>query len=405
MTLHADAPPVVWVLISTTHYHHARMSAFARAWPGQSAIVELTDTDLIPALEARRESAPYARFTLMPGVPTSRVRGLAVAGPLGEALERLRPGVVCINGWSEGGAREALRWSVRNGVGAVLMSESGEEDHGRRRIKEWVKGRILGLCSTALVGGSPHAAYLQALGFPRDRIFDGYDAVDNAHFETGAAAARREPEAHRARLSLPADYFVAASRFGDKKNLPRVLKAYAQYRSLAGNGAWDFVLFGDGELRPELMRLGAELGVERSFHMPGFASYDDLPACYALSRCFLHASTTEQWGLVVNEAMAAGAPVLVSKRCGCCADLVRDGVNGYSFDPSDTRALAGLMLSCHRDAGALEVMGRAGAAIIRDWGPARFARGLSNAAEAALRPPRRLAGLADRALLAAVTRT
>jgi glycosyltransferase involved in cell wall biosynthesis len=47
----------------------------------------------------------------------------------------------------------------------------------------------------------------------------------------------------------------------------------------------------------------------------------------------VHASTTEQWGLVVNEAMAAGLPVLVSDRCGCAPDLVEVGVNGFTFDP------------------------------------------------------------------------
>ena len=58
---------------------------------------------------------------------------------------------------------------------------------------------------------------------------------------------------------------------------------------------------------------------------------------------FVHASASEQWGLVVNEAMAAGLPVIVSERCGCAPDLVREGVNGLTFDPCDVAELAGLM--------------------------------------------------------------
>ena len=77
--------------------------------------------------------------------------------------------------------------------------------------------------------------------------------------------------------------------------------------------------------------------------LAGFKQYDELPAYYGLASAFVHASTTEQWGLVVNEAMASGLPVLVSDRCGCAPDLVEDGVNGFTFDPYDVEALAGLM--------------------------------------------------------------
>jgi 1,2-diacylglycerol 3-alpha-glucosyltransferase len=58
-----------------------------------------------------------------------------------------------------------------------------------------------------------------------------------------------------------------------------------------------------------------------------------------LASAFIQASTTEQWGLVVNEAMASGLPVLVSERCGCAPDLVKNGVNGYTFDPYDIKEI------------------------------------------------------------------
>ena len=78
--------------------------------------------------------------------------------------------------------------------------------------------------------------------------------------------------------------------------------------------------------------------------MPGFKQYDELPIYYGLAGAFIHASTTEQWGLVVNEAMAAGLPVIVSERCGCAPDLVENGRNGFTFDPYDVDALTHLML-------------------------------------------------------------
>jgi glycosyltransferase involved in cell wall biosynthesis len=103
--------------------------------------------------------------------------------------------------------------------------------------------------------------------------------------------------------------------------------------------------------------------------------------------------------------MASGLPVLVSKRCGCVPDLVEDGVNGFTFDPYDVEALAGLMqrLAAMTDE-RRAAMGRAGQRIIAEWGPERFADGLMQAAEAALRRPPPSPSWFDQALLWAVAR-
>src|SRR5262249_59830905 len=106
-----------------------------------------------------------------------------------------------------------------------------------------------------------------------------------------------------------------------------------RYRAAAGTAAWKLVLLGEGEQRAKLEGLRDALGLRNDVSMPGFKQYDELPAYYGLASAFVHTSTTEQWGLVVNEAMAAGLPVLVSERCGCGPDLVREGVNGFTFDP------------------------------------------------------------------------
>jgi glycosyltransferase involved in cell wall biosynthesis len=139
--------------------------------------------------------------------------------------------------------------------------------------------------------------------------------------------------------------------------------------------------------------------------LPGFRQYHELPALYGLAGAFVHASTTEQWGLVVNEAMAAGLPVIVSHCCGCTPDLVQNGVNGFTFDPCDVEELAGLM---QRVAGMTDrqrdAMGAAGRRIIADWGPERFADGLMQAVAVARRRPPPPASTFDRALLWALAR-
>jgi glycosyltransferase involved in cell wall biosynthesis len=123
-----------------------------------------------------------------------------------------------------------------------------------------------------------------------------------------------------------------------------------------------------------------------------------LPAFYGLAGAFVHASTTEQWGLVVNEAMACSLPVLVSNRCGCVPDLVRERRNGFTFDPCDIEALAEQMLKISARGFPLIEFGSASREIISRWSPKTFAVNLSQAVETALGVPPPRATVFDRAL-------
>ena len=105
----------------------------------------------------------------------------------------------------------------------------------------------------------------------------------------------------------------------------------------------------------------------------GIRQIDELPLYYARAKCFVLPSKSEPWGLVVNEAMASGLPVLVSNRCGCVADLVRDGTNGFVFDPFDTRSLAALLVKVSTRRVALEELGANGQKTVANYNPTLFA--------------------------------
>jgi glycosyltransferase involved in cell wall biosynthesis len=132
--------------------------------------------------------------------------------------------------------------------------------------------------------------------------------------------------------------------------------------------------------------------------MPGFVQYEGLPEYYGTAGAFILASTSEQWGLVVNEAMASGLPVLVSNRCGCAQTLVADGINGLTFDPFDRMAIA-KALSIIAEHPALNQLGAASLERIADWGPERFAAGLSGAAHFALTNRQQQPSLFDKSIL------
>ncbi len=168
--------------------------------------------------------------------------------------------------------------------------------------------------------------------------------------------------------ALAGPYFLASNRFVERKNLGLLIRAYVRYvESLpAGKEPWPMVLLGDGELRGKLMLLCEELGaqvfsgddLENLKRHPsqrkipaargcvvfaGFRQIAELPAFYAGAGAFVHPALEEPWGLVINEAMASGLPVLSSRNVGAAEELVVDGETGYLFDSLNTQEIADAM--------------------------------------------------------------
>ena len=418
-------------------YHYARLQAASRALPVLA--IELSAETSEYAWDKVGAESGFKRVTLFPEGDSRKASPQELAKRLIACLETHLVNVVFIPGWSDKGALAALQWCVRHNLPVMAMSESTEWDETRSAWREAVKRRIVGLCSAALAGGTPHKDYLIKLGMPAERVFLGYDAVDNGYFAREAQRARsgeqgagseaedggRKAEAGNLPSAIrhlsSGSYFFASARFIEKKNLSRLIEAYARYRELAqmedgrwrmedwgeksesrkqkarntsprpspqcgeGEVPWGLVLLGDGPLKSDLCRLISDLGLQDSVLLPGFKQYPDLPAYYAQAGVFIHASTTEQWGLVVNEAMASGLPVLVSNRCGCAADLVQEGRNGFTFDPYNIEEMANAMMQAWSlEQGARSEMGAKSREIIANWGPERFATGLQSAMRKAL---------------------
>jgi 1,2-diacylglycerol 3-alpha-glucosyltransferase len=324
----------------------------------------------------------FGRCTLFPDSASQDISVRQLKAKLYAALERLKPDIVAIPGWADRSALLALNWCFESRTPVVLMSASTIIDARRYWLKERVKTRILSLVGAALTGGKRSACYMATLGMPAERVFVGYDVVDNAYFAQGARQAREAAERTRQALQLPQHYFLASARFVPKKNLSRLLLAYKRYRALRGERSWKLVILGDGPLRERLHAQCRALKLNADVIFPGFVQYDQLPAYYGLASAFVHVSVVEQWGLVVNEALAAGLPILVSDRCGCVPELVSEGRNGFAFDPLEIEQLAALMarLSDFKDLG---IMGQVSQQIIAKWSPDRFAEGMLSAAKTA----------------------
>ena len=159
-------------------YHHARLNATGR----QMRVfgLEACGVENTYAWEKVEGAASFTRLTLTERHSQNASWRKELHRQTWKALDETKPQAVAIPGWASTEALSALSWCLRTNTPAIMMSESTEWDERRKPLKEWVKRRLVGLCSAALVGGTPHADYLKKLGLPPERVFLGYDAVDNA---------------------------------------------------------------------------------------------------------------------------------------------------------------------------------------------------------------------------------
>lgn len=291
-------------------------------------------------------------------------------------LEQLLPNAVAIAGYAAPEMLTALAWCRRRQQVAILMSESKLDDNSRLAWKEKIKGLVVRRYDAALVGGRPQGRYLETLGFPSEGVFTGYNVVDNPAYHPHRISKLPQP--------IKRPYFLMVNRFVAKKNLGFALDCYAGYRQrIIARGAtpWDLVLAGDGPLRRELEAQVDALRLRSVVHFPGFLQQNELLPYLAHCEVFLHASTTEQWGLVVNEVMAAGRPVFVSRKCGCFEDLIEEGRTGLGFDPTNREELVQLMVQATCGNLPLARFGAAALAHIDNFTPLHFGRALQQAIE------------------------
>jgi 1,2-diacylglycerol 3-alpha-glucosyltransferase len=362
-------------------YHLARMAAFAsqckaRQW--QVFGIELARNEEEYPWETEVKDFPCEIVSVVNDTTLEKTNFFRLLFQLITTLNKTNPNVVAISGYARPSMLAVLCWCLWYRKPAILLSETTEFDDVRSGWKEIIKSFIITRFKAALVGGKPHNRYLIKLGMPSDAIFCGYDVVGNDVFHPDRIKSLPRPQEK--------PFFLAINRFVTKKNLPFLVSAYAVYRQLVGNCAWDLVLCGDGELRAELESQIITLELKDYIHLPGFLQQDQLLPYFVHAGCFIHASTQEQWGLVINEAMAAGLPVLVSNKCGCFEDLVLEGTNGFGFDPQNQSQLTNLMLKISSDEVDINRMGQAALAHIQNFSPDYFASGLLNAIEYATTP-------------------
>ncbi len=245
-------------------------------------------------------------------------------------------------------------------------------------LRKPLMSAVYGMCDGFLAIGSANRAFYLAMGVPENRISLVPYTVDNARFMAAARLSSEQRRATRERYGVscdrPAILFV--SKFMRRKHPDHLVEAA---RRLAAEGLdFDLVMAGAGDMRAELERLIADSGL-RNVVMPGFVNQRDMPALLGACDIFVLPSEDEPWGLIVNEAMCAALPVVVSSEVGCAADLVEHGGNGYTFPARDIAGLTDALRPIVSDPKLREAMSRRSRELIERWSYRECLEGLREA--------------------------
>jgi glycosyltransferase involved in cell wall biosynthesis len=332
-------------------------------------------------------------WTILPRMFRGSSASLRPLWPVSELRQRLREGqfdAVWVHGWGHVGLCQAVREAAALGLPVLLRGESTPNPQSqltlRRRLRDAFCRRLFRQVAGFLCIGARNREFYRQFGAPEDILFSMPYAVDNGFFQARCAEARPQRESFRQSLGLRPGrpVILFAAKFTKVKAPEELLAAFTLlHRGWSGDAAPYLVFVGDGPLRSQLEEQARPLGDAVRF--PGFRNQSELPALYDLCDVFVLPSRFEPWGLVVNEVMNAGRPVIVSDRVGAAPDLVEDGANGFIYPSGDVAALASRLRQIVESPSLRAKMGERSLKRIASWDFEADQRGLMEALSAVCR--------------------
>ncbi|MDE3110854.1 MAG: glycosyltransferase family 4 protein, partial [Acidobacteriota bacterium] len=253
-----------------------------------------------------------------------------------------------------------------------------------KRWKTWVKKRLwpwlFGLADVVIVPSSGSSGLMRSLGIPDDRVVLTPYCVDNDWWSEESAKVDRR--LIRSRWHIPSDAPVAlfCGKFQPWKRPHDLLQAFAR----AGVPEAYLVYAGEGPLRAEVERQVHALGIDGRVRFLGFVNQSGLPAVYRASDVFVLPSDYEAFGVVVNEAMLCGCPVIASDRVGARFDLIRAGESGFIYPSRDVNGLAQILRLTLRDPVLRARISEAARKQMAGWSPDQNVDGTVRAIERAV---------------------
>ena len=288
---------------------------------------------------------------------------------------------VWVNGYAHGPLLRAIAAAKWLGMKVLVRGES--HDGLRRTEPRWRRAAQRALfrqVDAFLAIGSANRDFYVARGVAPQRVHLAPYSVDNEYFRQriDAAASRRATLLSELQLSPSLPVVLFASKLQPRKRCGDLLGAYEAIRE---DTPAQIVVVGDGSERGALMEYVREKRLD-DVRFVGFKNQSELPAYYDLCDIFVLPSETEPWGLIVNEVMNAGKPVVISDAVGAARDLVPDGRSGCVFPVGDVAALAAHLRALISQPDLRRRMGAHARVLVSEWGIDATVAGIRSALHA-----------------------
>lgn len=201
-----------------------------------------------------------------------------------------------------------------------------------------------------------------ALGARPDHVFIGIQTVDVDAMAQKSRTLHEASQTYREEQNISGKIILFTGYLNQRKGVIHLLKAFALLWAQMPDV--HLVLAGEGPEKKKLVDFCRVNGLIDAVTFAGFIPRDALPSFYAAADVFVLPSLEDTFGVVVNEAMAAGLPVVCSMYAGAAQDLIVEGVNGYRVDPVDHQQLAQRLFDILSSPAVAKEMGRASLDII-----------------------------------------
>jgi len=365
---------VVMVYIEPTPYIIALVDRLRLVGSGSVEAYYIT-TDLSQPWELRLESGH-----VLPGGFLARMQALRWA------LTRDREYTILhLAGWGHPVLLGALLMARSLEIPVAMESDTaeGRPDPSWRHVwRHWVKKLLYPLLfrlpSRFLPGGTRQARYLGQYGVEQERMTIAQMTVDVCAIRRFCSENREAARsAARERRGMSADQRIVlyVGRLEASKGLQVLLSAFA--RAATEENDLRLAIAGDGSLRAHVEAVAAKPDCRVTYL--GRLSGDDVLQSYLAADLLVLPSLFEPWGLVINEAMACGLPVIVSDRVGCADDLVRPGETGLIVGAGREIDLASAIRRLAGDEPARRHMGQSAERLIMNWTLGNEARNIVSA--------------------------
>lgn len=360
---------------------------FRLYWPARIRALQMLlsnkGIDLYP-IEISGKGSPYAFskkntdtnienwHILFPERDMESLRGSEISKLLVPLLNKLQPEIVIAGAIAFPSGALAVSWCKQHKKKVVIFDDARIEDVQRNRMVNYVKKHIYQNVDAMLYPAPEWEETGKYWGFSAKQLFYGIDVVDNGFWNTTCIETKEK-------------YFITVGRLIEKKNILFTVKAYQKLKE-ANNDLPELWIIGEGPEKERIKSFIQTNKIEGIKLMP-FQSQAQLSALYQNSQAMIISSNkSETWGLVINEAMASGIPVIASQHCGATSSLVKDGINGYIFDPYNLQSLIEKWeLFINQTEQEREEMGRQSSEIIKEWNLDKFTEATYNCIEYVLK--------------------